>query len=80
MSDVAARIRAFLAHRYRLDRGGFNEGTPMFSSGLLDSFAMVELVAFVEKQVNIKVRPRDLTLENFDSIERICRYLERGRM
>jgi acyl carrier protein len=51
----------------------------LFSSGLLDSFSMVDLIVFVEDAAGIKVRPAEVTLENFDSIGRILAYANAPR-
>jgi len=49
--------------------------TELFSSGELDSVAMLELIAFVEKTARIEVSREDVTLENFDSVGRIVRFI-----
>lgn len=48
--------------------------TELFSTGLLDSIAMMNLIAFIEERGKIEVRPADVTLENFDTIQRITDY------
>lgn len=51
----------------------------LMSTGVLDSFALVTVITFVEEQIGGEVPPSDLTFENFDSIGGICRYVERAR-
>lgn len=48
--------------------------TLLFSSGLLDSVAMVTLITFVEETTGADVRPSDVTLDNFDTASRIADY------
>jgi len=48
----------------------------LFESGLLDSFALPDLVSALEKEFSIKVPDRDLNPRKFDSIARIDTYLE----
>lgn len=50
--------------------------TPLFSSGALDSVAMLSLIALVEEKAGIEIRAEDVTLDNFDSVERIVRFAE----
>ncbi|MBO9436779.1 acyl carrier protein [Ruegeria sp. R13_0] len=50
--------------------------TELFSSGLLDSVLMMNLIMFLEEQSGIQVRPEDVTLENFDTPARIIQYTE----
>ena len=48
----------------------------LFESGLLDSFALPDLVSALEREFSIKVPDRDLNPRKFDSIARIEAYLE----
>ena len=47
----------------------------LFESGLLDSFALPDLVSAIEKSFSIKVPDADLNPRKFDSISRIDTYL-----
>jgi len=48
----------------------------LFESGLLDSFALPDMVSAIESAFNIKIPDSDLNPRKFDSIERIENYLE----
>ena len=48
----------------------------LFDSGLLDSFALTDLVAAIETEFRIKIPDSDLTPRKFDSIARIVEYIE----
>lgn len=48
----------------------------LFESGLLDSFALPDLVSALEKEFSIQIPDRDLNPRKFDSISRIESYLE----
>ncbi len=48
----------------------------LFSSGLLDSVSMVNLIMFIEQSLGIAVSTEDVTLENFDTPSRIMRFAE----
>lgn len=47
----------------------------LFSTGLLDSVAMLNVIAFVEEKGGSEVRPGDVTLDNFDTPQRIADYV-----
>ena len=59
------------------DPRGIEDTTLLFSSGLVDSFAMVSLIIFIESSSGIKIKPTDVTLDNLDSVERILQFVER---
>jgi D-alanine--poly(phosphoribitol) ligase subunit 2 len=48
----------------------------LFDSGILDSFALADVVAGLEKQFSINVPDSDLTPRKFQSISRIVAYIE----
>ncbi|MEP7352099.1 MAG: phosphopantetheine-binding protein [Acidobacteriota bacterium] len=48
----------------------------LFESGLLDSFALPDLIAAIEESFSIKVPDTDLSPRKFDSLSRIAQYLE----
>ena len=49
-----------------------SETTPLISSGLLDSIAIVRLVLFLEQEFGIVIDGHDITPEDFDTIETIA--------
>lgn len=68
----------FLRDELSVDTSEIEDSTLLFSSGLIDSFALVELITFIESHCGIHVNTMDVTLENLDSIELILRYVERA--
>jgi acyl carrier protein len=68
-----------LQNRLGLDIGSIGDETPLFSSGLIDSFSLVELITFIETQAGFRMDPMDVSLENLDSVERILRFANQPR-
>ena len=48
----------------------------LFESGVLDSFALTDMVGALEKEFSIRIPDSDLTPRKFDSIARIQAYIE----
>ena len=48
----------------------------LFDSGLLDSFALPDLIGAMEKEFSITIPDSDLNPRKFDTIERIEQYLD----
>lgn len=69
------KLVAFLTDTLKVD-GELDADSELFSSGALDSVAMLQLITFVEEAAGIQIRPEDVTLENFDSAARIVRFAE----
>jgi acyl carrier protein len=51
----------------------------LFDSGLLDSFALPDLVSAIEKEFHIAIPDSDLSPKKFESIAQIERYLDSRR-
>ena len=48
----------------------------LFESGVLDSFALPDMVSELEKEFAMKVPDSDLNPRKFDSLARITQYVE----
>lgn len=51
-----------------------NDDSNLFSTGLLDSVAMLNVISFVEEKAGVQVRAEDVTLDNFDTVARILHF------
>jgi acyl carrier protein len=69
------RILGFFRTKMGVDTAAISDQSPLFSTGLVDSFGMVELITFLEAEAGIRVNPMDVTMENIDSIERILGFV-----
>jgi acyl carrier protein len=72
-------LKTYLGERMGLDKATLADETPLFSSNLLDSFSMVDLIMFIEKESAVRLDPTDVSLDNLDSIERILRFVAERR-
>lgn len=52
-----------------------DEDESLFESGVLDSFALPDMVSGLEKEFGIKVPDSDLNPRKFDSLSRIAEYI-----
>lgn len=67
----------YLADNFALDVQEINDTTELFSSGLLDSFSVAELLIFLEETGNFIVEPDEVVLENIDSVSNILIFAMR---
>ncbi len=68
-------LSQFLQDELAIPADEVDADTPLFSSGLVDSFSLVGLMTFIEIQAGITIAPGDVSLENFDSLGRILAYV-----
>ena len=72
-------VLAYLRDRLFVDISGINRATPLLSEGVIDSFALIELLTYIEERAQVRFSPADATLENLDSVELILQLVERAR-
>lgn len=71
------RVFEFLEEDLGVDIGDIDEDSPLFSSQLIDSFALVTLMMFIEREAGIHIAPADVNLDNMDSVRRMVAYAAR---
>ena len=55
----------------------FETEKQLITDGILESFDIVTLVGELEDEFDIKIRPRDLVPENFNSVEQMQEMISR---
>lgn len=71
--DLTARdVREFLGKKTRADLQKLADDAPLFSSGIIDSFVMIDLMGFLEKRTGARLAPEDLA--ELDSVAAILAF------
>ena len=55
----------------------FQKEEGLFQKGIFSSLDMVYLVVGIKNEFGIEIDPEDITIENFDSAQRIMKLIER---
>lgn len=79
MTDTAEKIRTYIAQNMLFSKDGFpypNDAS-FLEEGIVDSTGILELVMFVEETFAIEVDDEDLVPDNFDSVDKLARYIAR---
>jgi acyl carrier protein len=72
--DLRLQVREFLQGHLSSQR--FADDENIFEAGLVNSLFAVQLVAFVENSLGVKVEDIDLDLANFNSVNAICGFVK----
>ena len=71
-NEVLQKVQAFtLKELLKNPDYALKDNEPMFSSGLIDSFAMAQVGVFIETEFNLYIPDPELTVENMDTVEQI---------
>ena len=73
MSTVLEKIRGYLGDELGLDLREVSDSSPLFTSGLIDSFALIELLAFMESDMGAEIDIAELDVSQLDTIEDLAK-------
>jgi acyl carrier protein len=48
----------------------------LFTSGMLDSFALTDFISGLETEFNVKIPDSDFSARKFDTVEKVEQYLD----
>ena len=78
MSDSKSKIKSFIIENFLFGNAdGLNDDTSFLEEGIIDSTGVLELIAFLEEEFEIKVQDEELIPENLDSIDKVTVFLGR---
>ncbi len=78
MDSVEQTVKNYILKEFLFDEPGkcLECDEALIAGDIMDSLGIFMLVAFLEKQFGIKIRPTDLVLENFETVSAILRLVE----
>jgi acyl carrier protein len=68
-----AQLRAFFSEKLSVEVSSVD--TDLVQTGILDSLALVELLAHIEKEFEAEISLDDLEIDDFHSIAKIAEYV-----
>ena len=79
MDDLRGTILDYVRKEYleEDDDRPLTETTRLISGGIVDSFSMVSLKRFLERQYDVKIPDADASPEAFDTVDSIAALVER---
>jgi acyl carrier protein len=69
-----AQIGAFFSEKLFVEVSSVD--TDLVQAGILDSLALVELLAYIEKEFETEISLDDVGIEDFHSIAKIAEYVD----
>lgn len=70
------RIRRFILDEV-MSGGSVGDRDDLLQSGILDSLALSQTVTFLQHLTGVEIEPREITPDNFRTIEAITEFAER---
>jgi len=78
MNDIVPAVKAYILDHFLPgeDPSQLTPGTPLISSGILDSLATLELVAFLEERFGIELQAHELDSSRLGTLDNIAHLVE----
>ncbi len=77
--EVKEAVRQYIIENFLFGDGSplENDSMSLLDGGIIDSVGVMELVAFLEENFELKVADEDLVPENLDSVENLSAFIGR---
>ena len=77
---VTTSLSAYIATKILRQPGrSIRPDEPLLSSGLVDSFSLMDLALYVEDQFGIRIEDTELNAQTFDTLDQLARLIESRR-
>ncbi len=81
MSDVIPQLSAFIRTTVlKQPNRAIEPGEPLISSGLIDSFSLMDLALFVEDTFGVRIEDTELNAGTFDNLTQLATLIESRRI
>jgi acyl carrier protein len=70
--EVKNQIKAFVNDNFGLDVANTD---PLFSSSALNSLSVLQVISFIEKTYSFRVPVMEVSLDTFDSVDKISEFV-----
>jgi acyl carrier protein len=77
--DIQSQIKDYIARNILFSDNGFtySDDASFLEEGIVDSLGIMDLVLFIEQNFGLSVDDEDLIPDNFDSVNKLARYIQR---
>lgn len=78
MDQVKSTIKSYISKEFlpEEDTELLTDSTPLITGGILDSLAVLNLVAFLEEQFQIEVQAHEVQVENMNTVPDIVKLVQ----
>lgn len=77
LADIIQTLSTYITTQIlKQPRRILNPDEPLISTGLIDSFSLVDLSLFVEKQFNVYIDNTELNRDTFDTLAQLANLIQ----
>ena len=73
--DIEGRLVEFICSNFMVEPGEFDLDESLVDQGVIDSFGLIEIAAFLERAFGLTVDEADMTRSSFGSVRKISSFV-----
>ncbi len=77
VDEVRAALLAFVTRSFMVNEADIDRDRSLIDQGIIDSFGLVEITAFIFQHFEVEVREEDMTREAFGSLNKMAKFVAR---
>lgn len=80
--DINAALKTYILDEFLPgeDPGGLTNSTPLMTTGILDSIAVLKVVTFLEEKFGIRIEPHEAVVDNLNTLSDMTRFVMSKRV
>jgi acyl carrier protein len=80
--DIKTTIKTFILNEYLPgeDPAALTDSTPLMTTGILDSIAVLKVVTFLESEFGITIEPHEAVVDNLNTLSDMARLVMSKRV
>jgi acyl carrier protein len=78
--DIKGDVRGFIESNFLFGgSASLGDADSLIEGGVIDSTGVIEVISFLEEKFGVAIDDSDLVADNFDSIEKIAKFVAARR-
>ena len=80
--DINAALKTYILDEFLPgeDPAGLTNSTPLMTTGILDSIAVLNVVTFLEEKFGIRIEPHEAVVDNLNTLSDMTRFVMSKRV
>lgn len=76
IDNIKDKLLVFVSNNFSTNRGtNINTSMPLVSSGVIDSFGLIDLSLFIEDEFKVEINDTELSAATFDNIDQLANLI-----
>jgi acyl carrier protein len=75
--EIQQKLLDFITSNFMVEEDEIDLDESMVDAGIIDSFGLIEIAAFIEKEYDMKIGEEHMIRANFGSVHKIVDFIKR---